>query len=119
MNKRIYTYEIKDSELRVFLNSELFLTLPASASVNDEISNLSLVKSDENTAEFSSQNEKMTFEFMDDCIVVGYSKAYSEDTEIFEAKMFKGTKGAINLVGFDRAFTPQPRCNSNKNMDYF
>lgn len=119
MSKRIYTYELTENELKVFKDSKLFVSIPASASVNDEISVLSLAKNDENTAEFLSESEKMIFEFFDDCITVSFSKRFSEDTEIFEAKMFKGKNAGINLVGFDRAFTPQPRCNANKNMDYF
>lgn len=119
MSKQIYSYNIKDNKIHIFLNSSLFLTLPASASVNDEISKLSLEKDADNKAIFTSANEKMSFEFLSDSIIVSYSKTFDEDTPIYEAKMFKDGDCAIELTGFDRAFTPQPRNNAGKNMDYF
>ena len=119
MEKRIYNFKVQNEKVTISLDSGLNLTLPVSASVNDVVSALKPVDFDKKKATFVSDSEKMTFELFDDCSGVGYSKTFEADTEIYEAKMFKGKSEGINLAGFDRAFTPQPRCNANKNMDYF
>lgn len=119
MDRQAYSYSIKDNKIQIFSNLIPFLTLPASACVNGEFSKLSLERDEEGKAVFSSANEKMTFEFFCDSIVVTYSKTFDEDTPIYISKMFKDKEGAIELKDFDRAFTPQPRNNAWKNMDYF
>lgn len=119
MLERIYTYDIKNNKINICLNSKPFLTLPASASVNDTISELSLTEEASDRAVFTSANEKMVFEFKPDSILVTYSVTFKEDTPIFKSKMFKTNNSAIELYNFDRAFTSQPRNNDWKNMDYF
>lgn len=119
MTKPVYAYDIKKDKVHIYLNEKPFLTLPASVSVNDRISGLLLEEESSNSAVFVSANEKMVFEFKDDSILVSYSMTVGEDTPIFKAKMFKAHHAAIELEQFDRAFTPQPRNNAWKNMDYF
>ena len=119
MNNPIYTHSIKDNKIHISLGSNPFLTIPASASVNDAISNLSLAEEKTDMAVFASEKEKMVFEFKPDSILVTYSIKFDEDTPIFKSKMFKAADGAIELYNFDRVFTPQPRNNAWKNMDYF
>lgn len=64
---------------------------------------------------FSGKNEKMTFEFFDDCIKVSYSKTFNAKTPIFVSKMFATDETAINVVNLDRGFTPQARNNRGEN----
>ncbi len=115
----LYSYSVENNKINISLGGKSFLTLPASASVNGEISNLKPYTKCETRAVFTSENEKMDFVFEDDCIVITYSKTFNEDTPIYEAKMFKGVDNGIDLKNFDRAFTSQPRNNSWNNMDYF
>lgn len=119
MTNTIYGYDIKGNTVSVSLNGKPFLTVPASASVNGVVSDVKLKEKNENKAVFESENQKMIFEFLPDSILVTYSKTFDEDTPIFEAKMFKSESASIDLSGFDRAFTSQPRNNGWKNMDYF
>jgi len=119
MSGQIYAHSIEDNKIHICLNSKPFLTLPASASVNDVVSELSLAEESADKAVFASENGKMVFEFNSDSILVSYSVKFDKDTPVFESKIFKGTDSAIELENFDRVFTPQPRNNKGKNMDYF
>jgi len=119
MAVKVYDYSIQENNINITLNNKPFLTLPASASVNDVISDMTLTDNSGDKAVFSAENEKMVFEFLSDSIIVTYSKTFTEDTAIFESKIFKGKDCAIDLKNFDRAFTSQPRNNGWKNMDYF
>ncbi|MBQ6894772.1 MAG: hypothetical protein IJN40_04705 [Clostridia bacterium] len=91
----------------------------ASASVNDEISQLESESISEDKAVFSGKNEKMCFEFLDDCIKVSYSKKFDETTPVFISKMFATKETAINVEGLDRGFTPQARNNKGKNLEFY
>lgn len=119
MSNSIYSYEILENQINILLNNKPFLSVPASASVNGVLSDVTLKEQSESKAVFESENQKMVFEFLPDSILVTYSKTFDEDTPIFESKMFKSEDASIDLKGFDRAFTPQPRNNGWKNMDYF
>jgi len=117
--KAQYEYYIDGTNIHILRAEKPFLKLPASASVNGIISELQLTYSDENSALFSDGIGNMTFDFQDDCIVVSYHMICSEDTQIYEAKMFRAPESGIDLKDFDRAFAPQPRNNKWNNMDYF
>ena len=119
MNEAMYTYHIQASQVHIALNDKPFLTLPASASVNDRISQLVLAEETTEKAVFTSSNEKMVFEFKPDSVLVTNSITFAEDTPIFVSKMFKSADAGIELANFDRVFTSQPRNNGWKNMDYF
>ena len=119
MSDKIYTFYADNKKTEIFLKGKPFLTLPASASVNDVISNLSLKENSESKAVYESENQKMAFEFLNDSILVSYSIKFNEDTPIYQSKIFKSSDSGINLKNFDRAFTSQPRNNGWNNMDYF
>ena len=119
VKKGQYECSIERTEIHISRGGKAFLNLPASASVNGVISDLHLTHSDENSALFSDQTSNMTFDFQDDCIVVSYRVNCSEDTPIYESKIFKDADSGIDLKDFDRAFSPQPRNNKWNNMDYF
>ena len=117
--KSFYEYEVEKNSVTIYRNGKRCLSVPASASVNGVLSGVTLLKTDGDKAVFAAQNEEMLFEFYNDCIVATYRITYDEDTPIFEAKMLKAADSAIDLEGFDRAFTSQPRNNNWDNMDYF
>ncbi len=100
-------------------NGKDFFKVPASVSVNGVYSNLSLESASDEEIVFSSTSEKMTFYLYEDCISVKYEKTCSEETPIYISKMFASKSMGMELIGFDRAFTTQPRNNKGRNLDYY
>ncbi len=116
---RIYNYEVNNNKIIIYKDGKRLLNIPVAFEVNGNSAELKLVKQDDNALCFASGNDKMTFDFYDDCIVASCVRSFCEDTAIYKAKVFKASDSGIDLVGFDRAFTPQARCNDYKNMNYF
>ncbi len=116
------SYEVYESENAVITikkDGKNFFSVPASASVNGEFSNMSLASFDEKQIIYSANNEKMIFTLFDDCITVSYEKSYKDETAIYISKLFASQNMGMELVNFDRAFTTQPRNNKGKNLDYY
>ncbi len=119
-DKKTYSIcECTKNVLTVKRNGKEFLRLPASCSVNDMLSDMSLVSFTDEAIVYASENETMTFLLSDDDIRVKFEKRYTEDTPIFIAKMFLNADMGMDLIGFDRSFNPQPRNNRGANMDYY
>ncbi len=119
MSDKIYSFEAGSNQVDIFLGGKRFLTLPASASVNNCIPELKLSESSGSVATYESAKAKMIFEFLPDSILVSYGVSFDEDTPVYESRMFKSADSGIKLADFDRAFTSQPRNNNWDNMDYF
>ncbi len=117
--KKQYSVCVDGNILKINRNGEELLTVPASASLNGVFSNTVLTFASDERLEFLSEDEKIIFTLEDDCILADFSRKMSVDTPIFESKMFTDGKNAINIIGFDRAFCPQPRNNGGRNMDYY
>ncbi len=118
IKKTAYSVNISDKILSFYLNDEKFFSIGASCSVNGNLSCLGLENISEDMAVFSGNNEKMVFDFFDDCIRVSYSKKFDIETPIFISKMFATNDTAINVVNLDRGFTPQARNNRGRNLEF-
>ena len=108
MANRIYEFQVNSQSITISLGGKHFMTLPASASVNDRLSELALSKNGDTAAVYESERAQMEFTFLTDSILVSYSEWFEEDTPIYQSKLFKGNTSGIDLKGFDRAFTSQP-----------
>lgn len=118
IKKQAYSVDISGKILSFYLNDEKLFSVGASCSVNGEISKLESESISERQAVFSGENEKMKFEFFDDCIKVSYNKTFNAKTPIFVSKMFATEETAINVVDLDRGFTPQARNNRGENLEF-
>ena len=119
IKKSKYAVSINKQVLNFFLEGKKFFSIGASASVNGELSALECESISENKAVFSGENEKMTFEFLSDCIKVSYNKKFSKETPIYVSKIFATKETAINVENLDRGFTPQARNNKGKNLEFY
>jgi len=117
--KSSYTVSVSNQILSFYLEGKKLFSVGASALINGEFSNFKKESINEDKAVFSGKNEKMTFEFLDDCIKVAYSKKFDEETPIYVTKMFAGEGKEINVSNLDRGFTPQARNNRGKNLEFY
>ncbi len=117
--KKHYCLSVDGNIVSIKVNGKALFTVPASASLNGILSCTELKKATENILEFSSETEKILFTLNDDCILVDFSRKMTENTPIFESKIFKSAESGIKVNDFDRAFCPQPRNNKGRNMDYY
>ncbi len=112
-------YESAEGVLTVRRGGEDFFSFPASASVNGVYSAMTLEELSEDKIVYSSEGERMVLTLYGDSIAVSCERSYKEQTPIYIAKLFASADMGMDLVGFDRAFTPQPRNNLGKNLDYY
>ncbi len=146
IKKKKYAVRVEnDGTLMFQKNNKDFFSVPASACVNERYSHMQLISADEDTVVFSSRgnsgkdwcgeactekkhvsgemigvdNEEMIFELLEDCVRVRYFIKTASDMPIYQAKMFTNGHHGMEVIGFDRAFCPQPRNNMGKNMDYY
>lgn len=114
-HKAYYDVLAYRTEIHFLKQGKVFFVLPASVCVNDTASQLTLSEATETQLLYSGENELLNVQLLEDCAVVSYEKKWAQETPIFQVNAFTG----MNLVGFDRAFCPQPRNNGLKNMDYY
>ncbi len=117
--KKLYTAEIGETEVRLFRNDKLFLTLPAGIRIGEQDFPLTLEAESDNTAAFRLGTAVMIFAFDGDAVRVEAAYTPSEELAVTEARLFSREGCGLSLIGFDRAFTPQPRNNTYINCDYF
>ena len=72
VKKNGYEYSIDGLLVNITRDGRPFLSVPAAASVNGNVSELALSRADENAAVFTSDSGEMSFTFFDDCVVVSY-----------------------------------------------
>lgn len=113
MNK---SYEIKIKENSVELLRGSSLSLPTAVRLNGNKLSLALCAQGEDFAVYKNGKNELRFEFFADCVKVAFSCSFDAPTPIESFSLFSG---GVDLAGFDRAFTVQPRNNAGKNMDYF
>lgn len=111
-----HTAEVSEEDIKVYKGEELFLTVPLSFSINGESSVFSECEFCADGMRLLGSGEKLSVGIHSDCFTLSYEKAFERDTEIYEVR---GFVGGLELNGFDRAFTPQARNNSHKNIDWF
>lgn len=116
ISKNKYTADIKDGRLEFYKEDALFISLPLAVSVNGDASKISGIRKTDNGVTLFGECEEMNVRFFDECVTLSYKKSFSEPTPIYEVRAFAG---GIAFPDFDRAFTPQARNNSHRNLDFF
>ncbi len=112
-------YECEKNVLSIIRGGKDFFKFPVSASVNGIFSDVSFAEASDEKIIYSSDSEKFTITLYDDSISVKCEKTFEEKTPIYIVKMFVDKTHGMDLIGFDRAFTTQPRNNAGKNLDYY
>ncbi len=116
IKKMKYDAKLAKGALEIYKNNEILIRLPLSVSVNGEATELANKKKIRDGFVFSAKNEELLVRFFDECITFSYKKSFSDLTPIHEVRAFFG---GVDFPRFDRAFTPQARNNSHKNLDFF
>jgi len=115
ITKKEYELFAEETKLHFRRQGHDFFILPTVVSINNEPSHLTLVESSETQIRYIGAREQMIIQLLDDCAVIRYERLVKQETPIYQVRAFTG----MNLLGFDRAFCPQPRNNALKNMDYY
>ena len=95
-----------------------FATLPAAFSVNGKKYAPALTEATKTTALYSDDVSSILFSFYEDAITVAASLV-AEDAALPVEMTHLFVDGTIAPVGFDRAFTPQPRNNTTRNCAFY
>lgn len=120
ITKKCYEIKAETSGKLVFLKDDKpFFAVPMAVTVSGTASRLELESCGENEIVYLGDGEKMTASLLDDCVMISYRKTAKEDMPIGVVKAFIDEGRGMTLFGFDRAFSPQPRNNAGKNMDYY
>lgn len=116
--KKLTDFKLKteNGALSVYKADKIFISLPISFTVNGEKSELTVHKQSESEVVFEGNGEEARIGIYEDCFKISYKKEFDCITPIHEVRAFAG---GIRIPGFDRAFTPQARNNSCKNLDFF
>lgn len=114
----LYSVSLKERGLSLLREEKPFVTLPAAFSVNGKTYAPTLVESDETHALFRDEVSSILFTFYGDAVTVAASlTAAPGGLSVVDTKLFVG--GTIAPLGFDRAFTPQPRNNNTRNCAFY
>ncbi len=108
-----------DGILTIHRNGTEFFRFPASTKVNGVYSTVYLTSADEQAIVYASEGETITIYLYDDCLRVRCERHFENATAIDTASVFAAPTRGMELIGFDRAFCPQPRNNDGKNIDYY
>lgn len=98
-------------------NGQPFLTLPAAFTVNGVTYTPPFSKEEENLLLFTDGFATISFRILADAVTVEASLIAETDFGVENAHLF--SDGSIAPVGFDRAYTPQPRNNTMRNCTMF
>ena len=114
----LYSVYLKERGLSVLRKGKEFLALPAAFSVNGKGYSPRLLESDGTHALFSDGMSSILFTFYEDAITVAATlTAPSGGLAVEKTHLFVG--GTMAPLGFDRAFTPQPRNNNTRNCAFY
>lgn len=111
---KTYSINVKNSSLELTHGS--LLCLPASVKLNGSKIDLTLSEKTDSYAIYSNGKNALRFDYYDDCVKAAFTCSFDAPTAIVDFTIFAD---GVELEGFDREFTVQPRNNTGKNMDYF
>lgn len=112
----MHSYSVALSPCSVTLKQGITVTLPMEMTLNGTCYPMTLAESDGTRAVYAGNHTRATLLFGDDDVRISFVHDFPEYTPVYESVLFTG---GLQIAGFDRVLSTQPRNNGGLNMEFF